>query len=125
MTRNFADEIERGGYGSVFKGHIGDTVVVAVKRLDNVSPHETEFMNEVDSIDYIHHKNLVDLQGYCVKDNCEKKLVYEYMERGSLDRALFTASDSKGTTNSNVYKSPILEWRSRFRIAVDIAKGLK
>lgn len=125
MTRNFADEIGRGGYGSVFKGHIGDMVVVAVKRLDNISPQETEFMNEVDSIGYIHHVNLVDLQGYCVKENREKLLVYEYMERGSLDRVLFRASDSKSTANSSANKSPVLEWRSRFRIAVDIAKGLE
>lgn len=65
MTRNFADEIGRGGYGSVCKRHIGDTVVVAVKRLDNVSAHETEIMNKVESVGYIHHKNLVNLQDYC------------------------------------------------------------
>jgi hypothetical protein len=76
MARNFADEIGRGGYGSMFKGHIVDTVVAAVKRLDNVSTHETEFMNEVDSVGYIHHKNLANLQGYCVKDNRGKMLVY-------------------------------------------------
>ena len=114
MTRNFAEEIGRGGSGSVFKGTIGAKVVVAVKRLEKLSPEETEFVNEVDIIGRIHHANLVDLHGYC-SEGAHRVLVYEYMDRGSLDNVLFRAQKSR---------LPILEWRSRFKIALETAKGL-
>ena len=114
MTRNFAEQIGKGGSGSVFKGIIGAEVVVAVKRLEKLSPEETEFVNEVDIIGRIHHANLVDLQGYC-SEGAHRVLVYEFMDRGSLDNVLFRAQKAK---------LPILEWRSRFKIALETAKGL-
>lgn len=114
MTSNFAEEIGKGGSGSVFKGTIGAKVVVAVKRLEKISPEETEFVNEVDIIGRIHHVNLVDLHGYC-SEGTHRVFVYEYMDRGSLDKVLFRAQKAK---------LPILEWRSRFKIALETAKGL-
>jgi serine/threonine protein kinase len=116
MTGNFGTMIGEGGFGTVFKGHIGNDVTVAVKRLNKELSRrvEKEFSNEVDSIGQIHHVHLVSLLGYCAEGN-HRLLVYEYVERGSLDRALFR-SEKRGT--------PVLEWRPRFSIAVQTARGL-
>jgi serine/threonine protein kinase len=75
---------------------------------------EKEFSNEVDSIGQIHHVHLVSLLGYCAEAN-HRLLVYEYVKTGSLDRALFQ-SEKRGTL--------VLEWRPRFSIAVQTARGL-
>jgi serine/threonine protein kinase len=116
MTGNFGTMIGEGGFGTVFKGHIGHDVTVAVKRLNKElsSRVEKEFSNEVDSIGQIHHVHLVSLLGYCAEGN-HRLLVYEYVKRGSLDRALFW-SDKRET--------PVLEWRPRFSIAIQTARGL-
>ncbi|VVA25356.1 PREDICTED: putative receptor kinase ZmPK1 [Prunus dulcis] len=57
----------------------------------------------------INHRNLVKLWGFC-EDN-EHKLVYEYLENGSLDKILF-ASDGE------------LGLEQRYNIALGTAKGL-
>ena len=55
-----------GGFGSVYKGSLGDGTLVAVKKLDRVLPHgEKEFITEVNTIGSMHHMNLVRLCGYC------------------------------------------------------------
>lgn len=115
-TRNFTVEIGRGGYGSVFKGEVGGLAVVAVKRLDRMTPsRETEFVNEVNIVGTIHHINLVHLHGYCASGD-QRLLVYEYMKNSSLDRLLFHSGEPG--------RGPLLEWRSRFQIAIGTARGL-
>ena len=116
MTADFGTKIGEGGFGTVFKGRIGDDVTVAVKRLNReLSKHmEEEFLNEVDSIGLIHHVHLVSLLGYCAQAN-HRLLVYEYVDRGSLNRALFLESQ---------LGFAVLEWRPRFTIAVQTARGL-
>lgn len=55
-----------GGFGSVYKGSLKDATLIAVKKLDKVSPHgEKEFITEVKTIGSMHHLNLVRLCGYC------------------------------------------------------------
>ncbi|KAJ7559613.1 hypothetical protein O6H91_04G093300 [Diphasiastrum complanatum] len=114
-TKNFREEIGRGGFGSVFKGEIGHSgkYAVAVKRLEKLNPAaEKGFLTEVMTIGSIHHVNLVALHGYCAEGS-RRLLVYEYVELGSLDRFLFQSQ-----------KAPILEWRSRFQIVVETARAL-
>ena len=100
-TRDFSDEIGRGGYGCVFKGQIGRLAMVAVKRLDKLSDDEKEFVNEVKVIGTIHHNNLVRLHGYCASGD-RRFLVYEYLENSSLDKLLFRQDGPH---------LPLLEWR--------------
>ncbi|EFJ08307.1 hypothetical protein SELMODRAFT_131979, partial [Selaginella moellendorffii] len=106
---------------------------VAVKKLSLQSNQgNREFVNEITIITGIQHRNLVRLKGYCVEAD-ERLLVYEFLNKGSLDRALFSNNlllplfllltklkiPSAGS-GSNV----VLDWHSRFQIAIGIARGL-
>ncbi|THU48362.1 hypothetical protein C4D60_Mb09t25430 [Musa balbisiana] len=110
-TDNFQMRIGSGGFGSVYKGQLPDKSLVAVKRIDAVSVQgKREFCTEIAVIGNIHHVNLVRLRGFCAQGP-RRLLVYEYMNRGSLDRALFG-------------HGPVLEWRERLDIAIGAARGL-
>uniref|UniRef100_A0A453QES8 non-specific serine/threonine protein kinase n=1 Tax=Aegilops tauschii subsp. strangulata TaxID=200361 RepID=A0A453QES8_AEGTS len=113
-TENFSSNnlLGQGGYGSVFKGKLTDGRFVAVKQLSETSHQgKKEFATEIETISRVQHRNLVKLHGCCLEGN-KPLLVYEYLENGSLDRALF----GKGKSN--------LDWSTRFEICLGIARGL-
>ncbi|KAL2457910.1 G-type lectin S-receptor-like serine/threonine-protein kinase [Forsythia ovata] len=110
-TKNFSNKLGGGGFGSVFKGTLPDSTVIAVKKLDS-SQGEKQFRTEVSTIGTIQHVNLVQLHGFCSEGD-RKLLVYEYMENGSLDSHLF-----------NVKESKVLDWKTRYQIMLGIARGL-
>ncbi|KAI3696992.1 hypothetical protein L6452_29679 [Arctium lappa] len=108
-TNGFKDELGNGAFGVVYKGVIG-IKNVAVKKLDRmVEDGNKEFRTEVNAIARTHHKNLVQLLGYC-DDGDQRLLVYEYMSNGTLASFLF----------GNMKPS----WDHRCRIALGIAKAL-
>ncbi|CAN1304533.1 Probable serine/threonine-protein kinase PBL7 [Linum perenne] len=124
-TNNFRKEclLGEGGFGRVYKGYLESIrnhcscllilQVVAIKQLDrNGSQGNREFLVEVLMLSLLHHRNLVNLIGYCA-DGDQRLLVYEYMPLGSLDDHLH-ALDKKG-----------LDWNTRMRIAAGAAKGLE
>ncbi|KAJ0909518.1 putative protein kinase RLK-Pelle-SD-2b family [Helianthus annuus] len=99
----------KGAFGIVYKGVIGETTV-AVKKLDRVlKDGEKEFQTEVNAIAKTHHKNLVQLLGFC-DDGDQRLLVYEYMSNGTLAGFLF--GDMRPS------------WKLRSDVIVGIAKGL-
>uniref|UniRef100_A0A0E0KSK1 Receptor-like serine/threonine-protein kinase n=1 Tax=Oryza punctata TaxID=4537 RepID=A0A0E0KSK1_ORYPU len=110
-TKNFSERLGGGSFGSVFKGVLTDSTVIAVKRLDGSRQGEKEFRAEVRSIGTIQHINLVWLIGFCCEGS-KRLLVYEYMPNGSLDSHLF---GSKVTS---------VGWSTRYKIALGVAKGL-
>ncbi|PKI37975.1 hypothetical protein CRG98_041648 [Punica granatum] len=110
-TKNFSERLGGGGFGSVFKGILPDSTIVAVKKLEGVSQGEKQFRTEVSTIGTIQHMNLVRLRGFCSKGN-EKLLVYDYMQNGSLDAHLFSQ------------ESNVLVWNTRYQIALGTARGL-
>ncbi|XP_062230362.1 L-type lectin-domain containing receptor kinase SIT2-like [Phragmites australis] len=64
---------------------------VAVKKISHDSRHGLrEFMSEIASMNRLHHRNLVQLLGYCWWQG-ELVLVYDYMVNGGVEKHLFTA----------------------------------
>ncbi|CAN6229549.1 unnamed protein product [Urochloa humidicola] len=113
-TENFSSNnlIGEGGYGSVYKGKLTDGSLVAVKQLSETSHQgKREFATEIETISRVQHRNLVKLYGCCLEGN-KPLLVYEYLENGSLDKALF------GNKKLN------LDWPTRFDICLGVARGL-
>ncbi|ESW19974.1 hypothetical protein PHAVU_006G170500 [Phaseolus vulgaris] len=109
-----ANKIGEGGFGPVYKGELLDGTFIAVKQLSSQSRQgNREFINEIGLISCVQHPNLVKLHGYCAEGE-QLLLVYEYMENNSLARALF------GSENRQLK----LDWPTRFRICIGIAKGL-
>ncbi|KAM1126870.1 hypothetical protein FF2_041573 [Malus domestica] len=114
-TWNFSQLLGTGGFGSVYKGSLADGTLVAVKKLERVLPHgEKEFITEVNTIGSMHHMNLVRLCGYC-SESSQRLLVYEFMKNGSLDKWIF---------RSNYSRDKLLDWQSRFDIALGTAQGI-
>ncbi|KAI3738751.1 hypothetical protein L2E82_28878 [Cichorium intybus] len=108
-TNGFKDELGKGAFGIVYKGVMG-TNTVAVKKLNRMAQDgEKEFRTEVNAIARTHHRNLVQLLGFC-DDGEQRLLVYEYMSNGTLASFLF----------GNMRPS----WNHRCHIALGIAKGL-
>ncbi|XP_047082846.1 G-type lectin S-receptor-like serine/threonine-protein kinase SD2-5 [Lolium rigidum] len=110
-TEGFIKKLGEGGFGSVFEGKLGENRV-AVKRLEGARQGKKEFLAEVETIGSIEHINLVGLIGFCAEKS-ERLLVYEYMSRGSLDRWIYYR-----------HNNTPLDWCTRCRIIMDIAKGL-
>eukprot|EP00253_Pinus_taeda_P005395 PITA_05395 len=107
------NRLGEGGFGAVYKGITSDGTEIAVKKLSLRSAQgTTEFMNEVQLVTKIQHRNLVQLLGCCV-DGPERLLVYEYLPNKSLDTFLFDPE-----------KRRVLDWQKRYNIIIGIARGL-
>ncbi|KAH7680690.1 Non-specific serine/threonine protein kinase protein [Dioscorea alata] len=119
-TNGFTEELGRGAFGAVFKGSLMNTnreKAIAVKRLQKmVEEGEKEFQREVKAIARTHHRNLVQLLGFC-NEGSNRLLVYEYMSNGSLADLLFRRSNQIST-------APYPNWEQRTKIAIDVARGL-
>ncbi|XP_021645221.2 receptor-like protein kinase 5 [Hevea brasiliensis] len=108
-----------GGSGKVYRvATYLSGVVVAVKRICNDKKLdqklEKELNAEVQILGRIRHLNIVKLL-CCICNDDSKLLVYEYMEKRSLDQWLHAKKRSTGVD---------LDWPMRFRIAVGAAQGL-
>ncbi|XP_078440987.1 putative receptor-like protein kinase At1g49730 [Wolffia australiana] len=112
-TKNFTNEIGRGGFGTVYKAEFSNGLVVAVKKIHKfLEQGERDFSREVELLGRLHHRHLVSLRGFCTTRH-ERFFIYEYMEKGSLKDHLLSTS---GRT---------LTWRRRIQIALDVANALE
>ncbi|KAK4588883.1 hypothetical protein RGQ29_019769 [Quercus rubra] len=109
---NPSNKLGEGGFGPVFKGTLVDGRIVAVKQL-SVASHQGrgQFITEISTISAVQHRNLVKLYGCCIEGD-RHLLVYEYLENGSLDQALFGKSKLR------------LDWPTRFSVCLGTARGL-
>ncbi|CAL9196240.1 unnamed protein product [Musa hybrid cultivar] len=106
------NEIGSGGYGKVYKATLQDGTTVAIKRSQKGSKQGgVEFKTEIEMLSRVHHKNLVELIGFCFEKG-ERMLVYEYISNGTL------------TENLSGRRHTQLDWKRRLHIALDAAKGL-
>nr|GLL26528.1 calcium/calmodulin-regulated receptor-like kinase 2 [Ipomoea trifida] len=111
-TENFTTVLGQGSFGPVYKATMPSGGVVAVKVLGiNSKQGEKEFQTEVTLLGRLHHRNLVNLVGYCV-DKGQRMLIYEFMSNGSLANLLY---DEERT----------LSWEERLQIALDISHGIE
>jgi serine/threonine protein kinase len=77
---------------SILQGTLPDGTNIAVKRLSNLSKQgKGEFINEVNLLTTVQHRNVIKLLGCCVEGS-ERLLVYEYLQNESLDKCLFGLS---------------------------------
>ncbi|XP_042484469.1 MDIS1-interacting receptor like kinase 2-like [Macadamia integrifolia] len=108
--------IGTGGYGSVYMAKLPTGKVVAVKKLHRREAEEKakekSFRNEIDALTRIRHRNIVKLYGFCSHSSC-KFLVYEYIERGSLNYVL-----------GNEAEAVELDWRKRLNVIKGVAQAL-
>ncbi|XP_044510359.1 serine/threonine-protein kinase-like protein CCR4 [Mangifera indica] len=126
-TDNFSEDhkIGTGSFGSVYYGILDDGRKVAIKRAEvsNTSSRvggtrrqedkDHAFLNELELLSRLHHKNLVRLLGFC-EDKDELVLVYEYMNNGTLHQHLHKLEDS-----------PLRSWSARLKVALDAARGIE
>ncbi|KQK11335.1 putative leucine-rich repeat receptor-like serine/threonine-protein kinase At3g53590 [Brachypodium distachyon] len=113
-TNNFSSSnlIGHGMFGDVFNGLLQNGTVIAVKTRH--SPPSQEFIQEVNYLSSIGHRNLVNFLGYC-QENGMQMLVYEYVPNGSVSTHLHGNSHGPGVR---------LEFKQRLSIAHGTAKGL-
>ncbi|KAG5613497.1 hypothetical protein H5410_024778 [Solanum commersonii] len=105
--------IGKGGAGVVYRGSMSNGIDVAIKKLvgRGTGHHDHGFSAEIQTLGRIRHRNIVRLLGY-VSNKDTNLLLYEYMSNGSLGEMLHGA------------KGAHLKWETRYRIAVEAAKGL-
>ncbi|KAL5054184.1 hypothetical protein RYX36_034866 [Vicia faba] len=116
--------IGSGSSGKVYKVVLNSGEAVAVKKIWGGARKDVEsgdaekgrvqdnaFDAEVETLGKIRHKNIVKLWCCCTTRDCQL-LVYEYMQNGSLGDLLHSS------------KGGLLEWPTRYKIAVDAADGL-
>ncbi|XP_062000944.1 rust resistance kinase Lr10-like [Rosa rugosa] len=115
ITNQFEDKLGQGAYGTVFKGKLSSEVFVAVKVLNNSENGDgEEFINEVGTMDHIHHVNVVRMVGFCA-EGFRRALVYEFFPNGSLQDFISSADN----------KNSFLGWDKLKDISLGIAKGIE
>ncbi|XP_057845421.2 LRR receptor kinase BAK1 isoform X2 [Cryptomeria japonica] len=106
-------EIGFGGFGKVYKAHLDDGSIVAIKRASSsVIQGHKQFQNEIVVLSRLCHRCLVKLRGFCHEAG-EQILVYEFMKNGNLNDLL----SDRNTTE-------ILSWSKRIDISIAIAQGI-
>lgn len=111
-TQNFTNILGQGAFGPVYKATMPSGGVAAIKVLASDSHQgEKEFQTEVSLLGRLHHRNLVNLIGYCV-DKGKYMLIYEFMSNGSLSNLIYS-------------EERVLNWEERLQIALDISHGIE
>ncbi|KAL4352132.1 hypothetical protein GQ457_06G026440 [Hibiscus cannabinus] len=114
LLRASAEVLGKGTFGTAYKATLDMGVVVAVKRLKDVTVSEKEFKEKMDVVGAMDHQNLVPLRAYYFSAD-EKLLVYDYMPMGSLSSLLHG--------NRGAGRTP-LNWDTRSSIALGAARGI-
>nr|GME04506.1 calmodulin-binding receptor-like cytoplasmic kinase 2 [Ipomoea batatas] len=115
-TKNFSLSLKigQGGFGTVYKGRLGDGTLVAVKRAKKSVYDKhlgTEFQSEVQTLAKVEHLNLVKFYGF-LEHGEERIVVVEYVSNGTLREHL-------DCINGNVLNLP-----KRLDIAIDVAHAI-
>eukprot|EP01018_Ginkgo_biloba_P016165 Gb_10210 [translate_table: standard] len=112
-THNFdaSNLLGEGSNGQVFRGILPDGQEIAVKRLGESHRRvmeETElFVNEIRGIRSVNHRNIMELLGFFLEG-----------------RSPLLVSRKLYSLHTALYEDRTLDWEARYKIAIDIAKGL-
>lgn len=123
-TRNFSPDliVGDGSFGLVYKANLPMGVTVAVKKLSaDAFQGYREFRAEMETLGKIRHENIVKFFGYCATGS-DRILIYEFIEKGSLDQWLY---DMSATDNDTLSLRLPLSWSTRINIIKGVAKGLQ
>ncbi|KAM4130618.1 hypothetical protein ACJW30_01G114500 [Castanea mollissima] len=124
-TNNFSEDhkIGAGSFGSVYRATLDDGREVAIKRAEismstpyvnkREEDNDSAFINELEALSRLNHKNLVRLLGFC-EDCNERVLVYEYLKNGTLNDHLH-----------KLQSTPLMSWAARIKVALDAARGIE
>ncbi|CAN4126793.1 unnamed protein product [Withania somnifera] len=106
--------IGKGGHAEVYRGHLQDGQVVAVKKITKKEKNDEnrvgDFLSELGIIAHINNTNAAKLIGFSVDGGLH--LVLQYLHHGSLASVLHGSEEC-------------LEWKIRYKVAVGIAEGLR
>ncbi|XP_049372394.1 receptor-like cytosolic serine/threonine-protein kinase RBK1 [Solanum verrucosum] len=115
-TDNFSPDnlIGKGGHAEVYKGHLQDGQVVAVKKITKKEKNDEDrvgdFLSELGIIAHINNTNAAKLIGFSVDGGLH--LVLQFLHHGSLASVLHGREEC-------------LEWKIRYKVAVGVAEGLR
>ncbi|KAK0593341.1 hypothetical protein LWI29_035000 [Acer saccharum] len=117
LLRASAEVLGKGSFGSTYKAVLEDGTMVVVKRLKEVAASKKEFEQQMEIVGKLgqNHPNVVPVRAYYYSKD-EKLLVFDYMPAGSLFMNLHGNRSERGST--------ALDWNSRVKIALGIAKGI-
>ncbi|KAB2598418.1 inactive receptor kinase [Pyrus ussuriensis x Pyrus communis] len=115
LLRASAEVLGKGSFGTTYKAVLDEETTVVVKRLREVVVGKREFEQHMELVEKVgKHPNVLPPHAYYFSKD-EKLLVYNYIPTGSLFAHLHGSSDAG--------RSP-LDWDSRVKISLGIAKGL-
>lgn len=79
--------VGKGGCSYVYRGCLPDGKELAVKILKPSENVIKEFVQEIEIITTLRHKNIISISGFCLEGN-HLLLVYDFLSRGSLEENL-------------------------------------
>ncbi|KAH7520923.1 hypothetical protein FEM48_Zijuj08G0197200 [Ziziphus jujuba var. spinosa] len=114
-TSNFSHEnmAGKGGSSHVYRGCLPDGKELAVKILKPSEDVVKEFIQEIEIITTLNHKNIISLFGFCFEGG-NLLLVYDFLSRGSLEENL----------HGNKRDGNVFGCQERYYVAVGVAEAL-
>ncbi|KAE8701090.1 Kinase protein with adenine nucleotide alpha hydrolases-like domain, putative isoform 5 [Hibiscus syriacus] len=133
-TSSFMPEnmVGKGGSSHVYRGCLPDGKELAVKIVKPTENAIKEFVQEIEILTSLNHKNLISLFGFCFEEN-KLLLVYDFLSRGSLEENLHVyrfsvyyvfIPDWLLLLQGNKKDTNAFGWQERYKVAVGLAEAL-
>ncbi|KAL2336932.1 hypothetical protein Fmac_011378 [Flemingia macrophylla] len=120
-TDNFSESRRAAelDFGSAYHAIFDDKCHVLVKRLGmkTCPALRGRFSNELRNLGRLHHRNLVQLRGWCTEQG-EMLVIYDYSARRTLSQQLLHHSSESRTGSS------VLKWHHRYNIVKALASAV-